>query len=314
MFIGFDIGGTNIKSIFTDREGNIIDAQKTPTGGNRDEIISNINRTIDLLLSRNNTSLESLFPVGIGVAGAVNSSTGHIVKSPNIAALDDFNLAQAIGKHTGKRVYVINDATAALMGEWWKGHGQKYSNWLMLTLGTGIGGGAIVDNHLLNGRDGYAAEFGHMTIDINGIPCSCGNRGCFERYASASSIAKIANEKIADFPDSTLNSMEISSESIYSEAKKRDAFAMKMMKDTGHILGMGIVTLINAFNPEAIVLAGGLSHAHDILIPIIKQTIQEYGYSGLKENIQLHLVTQEDKGPSLGAIKYVLENDPIFKG
>lgn len=314
MFIGFDIGGTNIKSILTDRDGTIVDALKTPTGTSRDEIVSNINKTIDTLLDKNGCSLESLFPVGIGVAGAVNSKTGHIVKSPNIGALDDFNLAEAIHVHTGKRVYVINDATAALMGEWWKGHGQKYSNWLMLTLGTGIGGGAIVDNHLLNGRDGYAAEFGHMTIDINGIPCSCGNRGCFERYASASSIAKIALEKLPAYPDSSLNKIEISSESIYSEAVKGDEFAKKMMEDTGHILGMGIVTLINAFNPEAIVLAGGLSHAHEILIPIIKKTVDKHGYAGLKENIQFHLVTQEDKGPSLGAIKYVLDNDPIFKG
>jgi len=314
MFIGFDIGGTNIKSVLTDREGTIVDAQKTPTGTTRDEIIFNINKTIDLLLSRNGQNLDTLFPVGIGIAGAVNSSTGHIVKSPNIGALDDFNLADAIHKHTGKRVYVINDATAALMGEWWKGHGSKYKNWLMLTLGTGIGGGAIVDNRLLNGRDGYAAEFGHMSIDINGVQCSCGNKGCFERYASASSVAKIAREKITDFPGSSLNTVEITSESIFAEALKGDEFALKMMRDTGFILGMGINTLINAFNPEAIVLAGGLSHAHELLIPIIKETVDKYGYTGLKENIMYHLVTQEDKGPSLGAIKYVLDTDPLFKG
>ncbi|MBN2436114.1 MAG: ROK family protein [Spirochaetes bacterium] len=307
MHIGFDIGGTNIKAVITDNEGKVAASLKHPTGSNREEILNNIKLVVDALLDQTNSSLEELGPVGIGIPGSVDSEKGIILISPNIPSINDCNFASLVEEKIGKKTYILNDATAALLGEWWQGNGKNYSNWIMVTLGTGIGGGAIVDGRLLEGRDGFAAEFGHISIDLNGIPCSCGNRGCFERYASASSIAKLATEQISDYPDSKLNGETITAELLYSFAKEGDSFAKHMMSQCARYLAFGVNSLLNIFNPEAVIFAGGLSHASDLLFPLMQKELDKIGFKGIVENVHFHTVLHEDKGPSLGAIKFVIE-------
>lgn len=309
MNIGIDIGGTNIKALITDDSGKILEKIKTPTGTDRDEIMKNIFSVIDSLTSKTGTGLDQIPPIGVGVPGSVDSKQGHITMCPNIRAFHNYNLADAITSYTKKKSYIINDATAALYGEWWLGKGAEYSNWIMLTLGTGIGGGAIVDNRPLLGRDGYAAEFGHITLDMEGRQCGCGSRGCFEQYASASGIARIAKEQIKYYPYTSLTEETVDSHSLYEAAIKGDSFGRDIMELCGYYLGVGVTSLLNTFNPEAVIFGGGLSKALELLLPVIKKTVADRGYSGIFENVNYHTVAHESEGPALGAIKYALDQE-----
>ncbi|MDA3900791.1 MAG: ROK family protein [Spirochaetes bacterium] len=307
MHIGFDIGGTNIKAIITDAEGSVVSTFKHETGSSRDEIINNINLAVTTLLNETKSTINDIGPIGIGIPGSVDSERGRILISPNIPSISDSDFSDLVSKKIGKKVYILNDATAALLGEWWQGNGKNYKNWLMVTLGTGIGGGAIVDGRLLEGRNGFAAEFGHISIDLNGIECSCGNRGCFERYASASSIARLAEKEIHDFPDSSLNGKEITAELLYNHALQDDPFSLHMMSQCSRYLAFGINSLLNIFNPEAVIFAGGLSHASDILFPLMTENLKKIGFKGIVEDVHFHKVLHEDQGPALGTIKFVID-------
>jgi glucokinase len=306
MFAGFDIGGTNIKGVATDENGKILKYIDTSTPSTAKGIDKTLADMILTFTSTVSVTKEEVQAIGIGAAGSIDRNKGIVITSPNIPAWKNYPICRNIEKLTGKNVYLENDATAACAGVWWHNIKDKYSNWLMLTLGTGIGGGAVIDGRLFTGQTGSSMEVGHMSLDPHGPLCPCGNRGCFELYSSATALVKYVRSKMKSFPSSTLillDEKEFTAKRIYEEALKGDLLALEGINHVSVYLGIGIANLINIFNPEAVIIGGGLSQASKLLFPKMKEIIKERAMKGLKENVKIIAVKEQSMIAALGAAK-----------
>ncbi|HYA12255.1 MAG TPA: ROK family protein, partial [Thermodesulfovibrionales bacterium] len=211
---------------------------------------------------------EDIAGIGLGIAGIVDREGGKITISPNIPAIEGIDLAKGIRERFRVPVFIENDANAAALGEKWIGAGKEFSDFVLFTLGTGIGGGIIKDKKLLD----VAAEIGHMTINADGEKCHCGNSGCLEVYASARAIVSRVVSALEKGRESMLkqsrkgNFYDLSVEDIYRIALEGDSLARDVIKEAGRHLGIGIANIINVMSPGAIILAGGLTGAWDIYI------------------------------------------------
>jgi glucokinase len=310
MYIGIDIGGTNIKAVLTDKTGRILDFKKISTEKNADDIENGICSLIDFF--KNSTHLSGkVKAIGIGAAGAINKEKGIIITSANIPAWNKYPLVKKIEKKIGIRAFLENDATTAVIGELWQGNGKRFSNWIMLTLGTGIGGGVVINGKLYTGRSGSAMEVGHTTIEYKGRKCPCGNTGCLERYASATAMVETAISGLKKYPKSSVNrrirNEDITSRLLYEEAMKGDLFAKNVFTEVSEFLGIGISNLVSIFNPEAVIIGGGLSGAYKFILPAVKKTVEKRVQAGLKENIKYLIIKDQEKTPALGAAKTAIE-------
>ncbi|MCP4137027.1 MAG: ROK family protein [bacterium] len=312
MIVGIDIGGTNIKGILTNDSGKILSFKKISTPGSAQELDQAIYNLIEVLATSISISKIDIRAIGIGAAGSIDKKKGIIIKSSNIEFWDKYPLAKNVEKLTGIKVFLENDATVALIGGWWKGNGSKFRNWIMLTLGTGIGAGVIIDNKIYTGHTGNAMEAGHMAIDLKGKQCNCGNYGCFEQYASATALVNFAKSYFRKYKDSSVKARvkeeELTAKLVFEEAEKGDELALQALTDVGTYLGIGITNLINLFNPEAIILGGGLSQAHKYLIPIVKKVVDERAHAGLKEGVKFLPIKDQSKIPPLGAARMAIDS------
>ncbi|HNX22787.1 MAG TPA: ROK family protein [Spirochaetota bacterium] len=311
MYIGIDIGGTNIKGVLTDKNGKIISSGDTPTPESEKKIDKSIVSLIESLASDAKIKKEEIDAIGIGAAGSIDRRKGMVITSPNILCWKNYPLAANIEKISGIKTFLENDATVACAGFWWESEGSKFRNFVMVTLGTGIGGGAVIDGRLFTGQNGSSLEIGHMTIDINGKECTCGNRGCLEQYASATALVNYTKSNLKKFKNSSLNKRikeeKLSAKMIYEEALKKDELAVKSFEYISLHLGAGISNIINIFNPEAVVLGGGLSNAHKLIIPIVKKTVSERAMKGMKEGVKILAVKDQSIIPALGAAKTAMD-------
>jgi glucokinase len=311
MYIGIDIGGTNIKGVLTDLNGSILSFKKISTEKKAPEIENGICSIVENFKAFNADSANRIKAIGIGAAGSIDKEKGVILTSANIQAWKKYPLVKIIESRTGIKTFLENDANAAVIGELWTGNGKNYKNWVMLTLGTGIGGGVIIDGMVYTGRSGSAMEVGHTTIDYKGKKCVCGNRGCLERYASATAMVETAKSGLKKHPKSSVNKRikneKLTSKMVYEEALKGDTFAKNVLAETSEYLGIGISNLLSIFNPEAVILGGGLSNAYKFILPIVKKTVEERVQPGLKENIKYLIIKDQEKTPALGAAKTAIE-------
>jgi glucokinase len=312
MYIGIDIGGTNIKGVLTDKNGSILSFIKISTEKKAEEIENGICDIVNNFKNYSTTLSKKIKAIGIGAAGAINKEKGIIITSANIPAWRKYPFVKIIENKTEIKTFLENDATAAVIGELWQGNGKKFSNWIMLTLGTGIGGGVVIGGKLYTGRSGGAMEAGHTTIDYKGRQCPCGNKGCLERYASATAIVETAKSGLKKHPGSSVNKRikieKLTSKLLYEEALKGDTFAKKVFAEISEYLGIGISNLVSIFNPEAVILGGGLSSAYKFILPGIKKTVAIRVQPGLKENIKYLIVKDQDRTPALGAAKCAIDS------
>lgn len=312
MFAGIDIGGTGIKGVITDENASIITSGDTPTPLTAGEIDIAIARLIESMARNSGIQLNKLKAAGIGAAGSINNRKGIVIHSPNIPAWNNYPLAEKIESITGVSVILENDATVATAGAWLQDNIKGYSNWVMLTLGTGIGGGAVIDNRIYTGQSGSSLEVGHMTIDLNGRECPCGNRGCLERYASATALVATTKEHLKHFPDSSLNKRlineKLTSKMIYEEAMTKDALALKSINEISTYLGYGVVNIINIFNPEAVVFGGGLSQAHRLIFPVVKTIVKKHAMKGMKEHVKYIHLRRQSRMSAMGAARMAIEH------
>lgn len=311
MYIGIDIGGTNIKGVLTDKEGKILTSGNTPTPETAKKIDKSIISLIDTLALNAEIDKSGIDAIGIGAAGSIDRRKGMIVTSPNIPSWKNYPLAANIQKISGINTFLENDATVACAGYWWGNEGSKFKTLVMITLGTGVGGGAVIDGKLFTGQNGSSLEIGHMSIEVNGKKCSCGNRGCLEQYASATALVDYTKLNLKKFKNSSLHQRlkkeNLTAEIIYEEAIKKDELALNSLENISFHLGVGIVNLINIFDPEAVILGGGLSGAHKLIIPVIKKTITERALKGMKERVKIIAVKNQSIIPSLGAAKIAMD-------
>ena len=311
MIVGIDIGGSSIKGILTDKSGKIYSFREIPTPESAKSIDIAIYELVEYLATSATVSKIDLRAIGIGAPGSVDRKKGVIIASPNIPAWKKYPLVAAVEKRTGLKVFLENDATVALVGAWWKGNGSRFRNWLMITLGTGIGGGAIIDNKIYTGQSGNSLEIGHTTIDYNGRECACGNRGCLETYASAPALVEYVRENLEKNSESSIHARikdeELTAKIIHEEAQNRDELALSAFEEIAEYLGIGISNLINIFSPEAIIIGGGLSAAYKLIIPGVKKVVSERAICGLKENVKFFPIKDPLRIPSLGAAKIAID-------
>jgi len=271
--IGIDLGGTNLRVALVSRDGRIIRKIKTPTSK---EILDSIFKATGDLFS------DDIEGIGLGIAGLVDRKSGRILISPNLHIVEKIDIVNEIKEKFRVPVFIENDANAAALGEKWVGAGKDFSNFVLFTLGTGIGGGIIYNNKLFNA----SAEIGHMTINTHGEKCHCGNIGCLESFASARAILSKAVSILEKDRESLLreycggNFYKLTAEDIYKAALDGDSFARELLRDAGKHLGIGIANIINLISPEAIILAGGLTGAWDIYI---QEAIKEASRRAFKE-------------------------------
>ena len=311
MYIGIDIGGTNIKGVLTDKNGKILSSGNTPTPDSTKKIDQGIVGLIRILSSEAKTEMSEIEAIGIGAAGSIDRMRGITVMSPNVLCWKNYHLTESIEKLTGIKTFLENDATVACAGFWWENEGKKFTNFVMITLGTGIGGGAVIDGRLYSGQNGSSIEIGHTTVDVNGKECPCGNKGCLERYASATALVEYTMTNLKKHKNSSLHKRiineQLTSKIIYEEALKEDRLAIESFEYISFYLAAGIVNIINLFNPEAIVFGGGLSKAGKIIIPLVKKTVSERAMKGMKEGIKFFTVKNQSTIPALGAAKIAMD-------
>lgn len=275
---GVDIGGTTIKMGFFETDGKLLDKWeiKTNTENKGENILSDIAKAVDNKLAQEGISKDEVQGIGVGVPGPVNSK-GVVNRCVNLGwgVLD---VAAELSSLTSLEVKAGNDANVAALGEMWKGGAEGSSDVIMVTLGTGVGGGIIVDGKIVAGSNGAGGEIGHITVNKDEIEaCNCGQYGCLEQYASATGIVRMAKRKLAKTDDATTlrNSEELTAKLIFDEAKAGDAVAMGLVDELGEILGSTLSNIACVSNPEVIVIGGGVSKAGDILIDTIKKHFVE---------------------------------------
>ena len=272
LICAVDLGGTNLRAANIDRDGRIYERSRsaTPESDKAKDIVSAIVaavRECETAALNRGAQIEA---VSVVVPGSVQFGTGMIVNAPNIPSLPGFRLAAALSEAIDRPVQLENDANAAALGEMWQGAARNCKTIICLTLGTGVGGAVVLDGQLWRGVDGTGGEIGHASVEpFGGVKCKCGNTGCLEVYASGTAIVRMTREGLAQHPSSSLNSIpaaEWTSETIARAAIERDSLALDVFQKAGDYLGIAMANVINIFNPEMIVVGGGVSAAWDLFI------------------------------------------------
>ncbi len=307
VVFGVDLGGTTVKLGLFDTEGNVLDKWEIPTRkeDNGRQILPNIAQAVKEKMKEKGYSDENVSGIGIGVPGPVDSE-GTIYKAANLG-WGVMNINKELGALTGLTVKAGNDANVAALGEMWKGGGKGYRNMVAVTLGTGVGGGIIVDGRLLAGATGAGGEIGHIHVeDGEQEACGCGNRGCLEQYASATGVVRLAKRALAgSSQDSMLRSGEISAKTVFDAVKAGDTLAMEVAGKFGEYLGKGLAVVAGVVNPEIFVIGGGVSKAGPVLIDYIRKYYEPNVFHGSR-NAKFALATLGNDAGIYGAAKLVL--------
>ena len=283
-YIGIDVGGTNLKAGLVDEDGALLATTKMKIAriGNQEELVSTMADMTRELAAMGGVELGEIASVGVGVPGAVEIHSGALLYSCNLP-LRNVPLRRMFHKHLRMPLYIENDANCAALGEYYVGAGRDSKRFVMVTLGTGIGGGIVHNGKIFHGSNGMAGEVGHMSILYGGLPCPCGRRGCWEQYASASALKRLTGEAMERYPDSVLcrvvaeNDGKISGQSAFIAARLGDPVGEEVCREYIRYLSTGIVNLVNIFQPDTLAIGGGVSNEADecLLIPVQQQVASE---------------------------------------
>jgi glucokinase len=278
---GIDVGGTTCKIGFFETSGKLIDKWeiKTNTENNGAAILSDIAQAVDNKLAQEGISKDDVQGVGIGVPGPVKSN-GVVNRCVNLG-WGIVNVEEELGNLTGLKVKAGNDANVAALGEMWQGAAKGCKDVIMVTLGTGVGGGIIVDGKVVAGFNGAGGEIGHITVNHDEIEaCNCGQYGCLEQYTSATGIVRVAKRKLAKTNDETTlrNFADLTAKDVFDEAKAGDAVALGLVDEVCGILGATLSNIACVVDPEVVVIGGGVSKAGNILIESIQKHFVETSF------------------------------------
>lgn len=305
---GFDIGGTAVKAGLFNTEGKLLDkwefaTQRTENGRDILRVVAQFtkDKIKELKLPE-----EAVIGVGVGIPGPVTED-GQVLMLANLG-LANFNIEKEMSEMTGLNVKAGNDANVAAMGEHWMGGGKGYQSMVLITLGTGVGGGVILNGHILSGSKGSAGEIGHILVNEKETEhCGCKKKGCLEQYASASGIVRLAKKALKESEEaSTLRGREeISAKMIFDFAKGGDKLAQDVVEDACRYLGLALSHVAHAVDPEVFVIGGGVSKAGEILTETIKKYYNDYVIDSLK-NKEFKLATLGNDAGIYGAAKLII--------
>ncbi len=306
--IGIDLGGTNIAAGVVDRSGAILAKTSLPTYPQRDyaDIVADMASAAVTACSMAGISLDRIAGIGIGSPGTVDSRNGTVIYANNLH-FDNVPMCSEMRRHIDLPSYVGNDANCAALGETADcGAARGLRNVVLITLGTGLGGGILVDGRIYEGEHGAGAELGHTVIEVGGVLCTCGRRGCWESYSSATGLIRMTREAMESDPDSLLQEMtgrdpaRVSGRTAFEAARKGDASAQKVVDRYIRYLSEGIVNMINIFRPEIFLIGGGICNEGDYLFDPIRRFAAENCYA--QDKVEIPPIMRAKLGNDAGII------------
>ncbi len=305
LCLAIDIGGTNLRFGLVDSDGTIVTRRRLPCKVDTGfaQFLGSLRKELTELTEGANGLGYSVESVGAGVPGLIDND-GTVLSSINLRPLEGRNIRNALEEISGMPVTVLNDANAAALGEARFGAGRGFSSLLHLTLGTGVGSGLLLGGVLWTGIDGVAAEYGHATVEPEGQPCPCGNRGCLEQYASATAIARLARERVARGEESILAEVaggNPDSSQVASAALAGDQVALACFATAGRYLGLAAATAVNLLNLEAIIIGGGVAESYDLFEGHMRSEIASRAFSVPAGRVKLLRGELGDDAGLLGA-------------
>lgn len=312
--LGIDLGGTTTKFSIMKPQGEIQQRWSIQTDVLNDgnNIIPNIIDSINHHLQLYQMSAKQFQGIGIGTPGSVDYQTGTVDSAFNLNWDRPMALKEQIELHTNIPVQVENDANVAALGERWLGAGKNADNVAFVTLGTGVGGGIIINGQIVHGQGGSAGEIGHMTINPQGYRCTCGKRGCLETVASATGIVHVARDYAQEYAgDSELkasldNGDDLTAKDVFDLAKQNDPLALKVTSAVCDQLGLALSIVAVTINPQYIIIGGGVSNAGDFLLQRVQESYNRYVFSSVKKTTTLTLATLGNEAGVIGAASLVL--------
>jgi len=315
LVLGIDLGGTKIASAVVNDRGAVLarDQTATPAAQGPEAVTRALMASAVRALGQAGISITDLTSIGVGAPGLVNAATGIVHTSPNLPGWQDIPFRETLERVLGRQVFIINDAKAAAIGELYFGAGRGCRHFVYITISTGIGGGIIIDGEIYTGATGMAGELGHMVIDDKGPLCSCGNHGCWEMLASGAALAREARRRIESGASAAILDKaggdidKIDARVVHAAAQAGDALAIELIQRTAYYIGVGLANVVNIFNPERIVIGGGLANIGDMLL---KPSYEEAGRRAFSQPFQaVRFVTAELGGDSgvIGAATYARE-------
>ena len=307
--IGVDLGGTKIAVALVDENNNILDRLTTPTLPERgnDAVTADIASLVKRLCEKNNIDVKGEGFLGIAAPGAINSDTGYIERAHNLM-MESYPMVDKVREHTGiKNILIENDANAAALGESVAGAAKGTACSVLITLGTGVGGGFIIDGKVFSGFNHAGGEFGHMILTVGGRRCNCGRRGCWEAYSSATALVKRTNEAMEADPDSEMHKVakelgKVSGKTAFIAARRGDKSAEAVVDEYVTYLACGIVNVINLLQPEVLSLGGGISNEGDgLMIPLQKKINEEVFIRGIGKSTEIRIAKLGNDAGIIGA-------------
>lgn len=284
-YIGIDLGGTNIAAGIVNENGEIIAKKSTPTvPQDIEKTVALMARLIKELCDEQKIQIKSINSIGVGIPGTINSEEGIVVYSNNLK-MENFEFTKELKKHIDKPVYISNDANVAALGEAVAGGAKGCDSAVIVTLGTGVGGGIILNNKIWEGHMSAGAEIGHTVISVDGEKCSCGRKGCWEAYSSATALIRDTKRAIDKNPDSLMAKMskeagKVSGKTAFMAAKEGDKAAKEVVESYIKHLAEGIANISNLLAPKCILLGGGVSHEGDNLLIPLREAVKPLLYGG----------------------------------
>ncbi|WP_182200835.1 ROK family transcriptional regulator [Paraliobacillus salinarum] len=306
--VGVDAGPTEVETILTDLSGKVIERYSLPISEKVTEasFLGILETGIETVLQNYNQNKDKIIGIGIAMHGVVDVETGTSLYAPNLD-LRDVPIKKTLEDKFNLMVIVENDARALALGEVWFGQGRDSESMVAVNIGNGVGAGITVNGKLYHGDSSIAGEIGHMTVDINGRTCSCGNKGCLQTIISGPAIAERAVQQLYQAPQSVLKQISsITGESIFQAAEAGDSYAVKLLEETGEYIGIGLTNLIHIMNPSKIIISGGVTGARTYISDKILKTISKSALTLKAKQTEVAFSDLGEQATALGAVALLL--------
>lgn len=312
VYVGVDLGGTSIKTGLCDQNGRLLHKFEGPTmaEGGADTVVDHIVEYVHKLVQEAGFSWDQIAGVGAGIPGFLDIPQGVVLMSPNLK-WDNIPVKTMLESKLGKTVYLNNDANVAALGEAWSGAGAGLSNVVCFTLGTGVGGGIIIQGSIYEGFQGMAGELGHIQVvpDLEAIQCGCGQRGCVETVSSATGIIRMAKDAVERGEKTALSMVkDITAKDVFDAAKADDEVALRIVKRAAHYLGKTMAILSVTLNPQRFIVGGGVSAAGNILFEAIRENYETYTPEASRDGVDIVPAKLGNDAGVVGAAGLILKS------
>lgn len=310
-YLGIDIGGTSVKLGLVTENGEVLYSNNYNVSFDNYEtpIFETVKKSIEVFLIENSIQKDELKGIGVSATGQINTNTGTVVGvGGNIRNWCGTEIKSELEKIYKVKTTVINDANSMIIGEQWIGKGKDYRNIIGITIGTGVGGGIIVDSNILLGSIGIAGEIGHFSINYEGKLCTCGNRGCYEQYASMTALIKEVKKNYDYIDNFNYNKNELNGKIIFDEIEKGNEKLELILNEWIANIGSGLVSLTHIFNPEIIIIGGAVSKQEKLFIDPLRKYVTSKVMKRFGENLKIEGAELENQAGLVGAVYYNIKN------